>query len=188
MIYIIVCYKTNSCKIGFSDSPENRLAQLQTGNPFSLELLAVKEGNINDETLIHSMFKKYRLSGEWFQYCDEIKIFFGIEESILVTKSLFKKIKILSNSASKIYFSFVNPYSNGNLFQINTKIKNNLKKELHISNNGIKKGLEELVNHKLILKYDLDNYIINPRYSFKGSISNRNKALKAIIELGCKDC
>lgn len=58
-------------KIGVSDFPENRLRQLQTGNPLQLRLVATFEGDGRDqvlgwEELVHKLFSDKRLSGEWF--------------------------------------------------------------------------------------------------------------------------
>jgi len=92
MIYLIVCYKTNTCKIGCSDSPEVRLIEIQIGNPFLLELLTTIEGTVTDEKIIHSLFKEYRLSGEWFRYCDEIRSFFKVENLNIENEELIKKI------------------------------------------------------------------------------------------------
>lgn len=84
MIYLITCNKTKSCKIGFSNNPQNRLIQLQTGNPFPLELTSVIEGTIKDEQLLHKKFKNFKLAGEWFDYNEEIKDYFKVKEYVKV--------------------------------------------------------------------------------------------------------
>lgn len=54
-------------KIGFtSDSPEKRLAALQTSNPNRLELVGFFPARKCDETTIHRYFRRHRLRGEWF--------------------------------------------------------------------------------------------------------------------------
>lgn len=87
MIYLIACQKTNTCKIGYSKSPENRLIQLQTGNPFPLEIIAVKEGNIEDEKLLHETFSHIKHQGEWFEYTDEIRNYFLIDDLVTLESS-----------------------------------------------------------------------------------------------------
>lgn len=55
-------------KIGFtSDSPDKRLAALQTSNPNKLELVGFFAARKCDETTIHRMFRRHRLKGEWFK-------------------------------------------------------------------------------------------------------------------------
>lgn len=59
-------------KIGFSKEPEQRLCELQTGNPRTLKLigtrfLAVGASAAQDaERKIHLMLQPYHLNGEWF--------------------------------------------------------------------------------------------------------------------------
>lgn len=57
------CFST---KIGKSTNPEKRLAQLQTGNPGRLAIVACIPGE-EWERLIHRMFAAYRMTGEWFR-------------------------------------------------------------------------------------------------------------------------
>lgn len=48
--------------------------------------------------------------------------------------------------------------------------------------------LPSLLDKGLLYKYSSGLYQLNPRYAFEGSTVDLNNALKAIIELGCKDC
>ena len=57
-----------------------------------------------------------------------------------------------------------------------------------MSLSAVANGLTELKEAGLVYSQNKGMYQINPRYAFKGSTSNRDAALKAIIELGCKDC
>jgi hypothetical protein len=56
-------------KIGFSStrSVRNRLAQIQTGYPYPLEILLVIEGTRDLEQEMHRALRAYRLRGEWFK-------------------------------------------------------------------------------------------------------------------------
>ena len=62
-------------KIGKADDPNKRLAQFQTGNPEPLEMLAIIDGSHAKERAIHAHFSSYRVGGEWFRDCDEIRAF-----------------------------------------------------------------------------------------------------------------
>ena len=68
MIYVIWCEGTSYLKIGFTDdeSAESRLASLQVGCPFSLELIATIPGTMQFEGTLHGILKKLHVRGEWF--------------------------------------------------------------------------------------------------------------------------
>ncbi|MFE7512748.1 GIY-YIG nuclease family protein [Streptomyces sp. NPDC057540] len=53
-------------KIGKANSPADRLASLQTGNPTPLRILWVHEGDQQLEGHLHAVFADYRVRGEWF--------------------------------------------------------------------------------------------------------------------------
>lgn len=58
-------------KIGSSDSPQNRLMELQTANPRKLSLLGKIRGGYREKE-IHARFVHLRRSGEWFEATDEL--------------------------------------------------------------------------------------------------------------------
>ena len=67
MIYFIKDTVSQEIKIGYSKrSPEQRLRDLQTGNPHKLLLLGSISGRRDDEGCFHSRFAKHQLEGEWF--------------------------------------------------------------------------------------------------------------------------
>ncbi len=51
-------------KIGSSDDPHKRIAQLQCGNPEQLRMVAILEGDV--ERLYHDLLHEHRIAGEWF--------------------------------------------------------------------------------------------------------------------------
>lgn len=61
-------------KIGVAESPERRLAGLQTGSPFDLSLEATCSGGLEQEKAYHSLFSDHRLRGEWFAAHPDILI------------------------------------------------------------------------------------------------------------------
>jgi hypothetical protein len=75
MIYIIKMIDTNFYKIGFtdSDSPDSRIASLQTGCPRKIELIGTVAGSERDEVWLQSQFTIYKSGGgqEWFNLPEE---------------------------------------------------------------------------------------------------------------------
>lgn len=66
--------KYGRVKIGTTEnSPEERLAQLQIGNPRKLIIIRVVDGGYNLELFLHKYFDEFRLEGEWFSYSEPIK-------------------------------------------------------------------------------------------------------------------
>jgi len=72
-IYFIQSVSGGPIKIGVSNSPKNRLKDIQLMCPYKLNLLATIKGDRKKEQLLHRKFKKYRLHGEWFEDNNEIK-------------------------------------------------------------------------------------------------------------------
>jgi len=104
--------------------------------------------------------------------------------------SVFKKI---SGPSIKVYSYLLMNYNTGTMIGINMAIKQDIKKFIESKAKGvgpIDNCLSELTKEKLLFKQPdiTGGYFINPRYAFKGSSRDRNSALKAVIELGCKDC
>jgi hypothetical protein len=70
-IYFIRCL--DSAKVGYSKHPNSRLLALQTANPNKLEMIGYFAGNKFHEQKIHQDLEKYRQSGEWFSYCEDVQ-------------------------------------------------------------------------------------------------------------------
>jgi hypothetical protein len=72
-VYLIGNRVEKVCKIGVSENPVKRLAQLQTGCPHKLSLLRVNYvGDYDTEAKLHKRFKEQRIQGEWFCLTDDI--------------------------------------------------------------------------------------------------------------------
>ncbi|WP_331737688.1 GIY-YIG nuclease family protein (plasmid) [Streptomyces sp. NBC_01732] len=65
-VYLIGSPESPLVKIGWSDNPERRLRDLQTGSPVLLKLLALFEGGAVIERELHRRFADKRRHGEWF--------------------------------------------------------------------------------------------------------------------------
>ena len=72
MIYFIVAGH-KFVKIGYSSNPEERLKELQTGNPHKLKLMATMPGLFATESELHSTFSHLKMEGEWFRYTGNLK-------------------------------------------------------------------------------------------------------------------
>ena len=94
----------------------------------------------------------------------------------------------LSNPAKSAYAYLLSNYDSETIFEIGGGTRSLMAKRIGMSLSAIANGLTELKEANLIASHAKGMYQINPRYAFKGNTGNRNKALKAIIELGCKHC
>ena len=64
--YFIQSKKDSDIKIGYTQKkPISRLKALQTGNPETLKIVGLIEGNV--EKYLHKKFYGLRLNGEWFK-------------------------------------------------------------------------------------------------------------------------
>ena len=64
---------TGHVKIGVSNDVPARMAQLQTGNPTRLRLLAVCPGGEPLERQLHRQFAHVRAEGEWFRLTADLQ-------------------------------------------------------------------------------------------------------------------
>jgi len=65
-VYMIQDSGSKACKIGVSNDPINRLATLQTGFPYDLNLLWAVPGSFQEEKALHNALGDFHLRGEWF--------------------------------------------------------------------------------------------------------------------------
>lgn len=65
----------DAIKIGVARSPERRLATLQCGNPRRLYIAAVLLGGQATEAALHTLWRKARVTGEWFAGKDDLAAF-----------------------------------------------------------------------------------------------------------------
>ena len=72
-VYVFVNVDFGVCKIGYSNNPNKRLLQVQTGCPFKLKKQLTIIGGAEKESELHKKYKKFRLEGEWFSFKDQLK-------------------------------------------------------------------------------------------------------------------
>jgi len=68
-------------KIGYSVNPEQRLQELQCGNPHKLRIIRFMPGGPERENWIHKRFRQHRAEGEWFRINPALRKFM-IESAI----------------------------------------------------------------------------------------------------------
>ena len=70
-LYLVRC--NEFVKIGIAQDVSDRLATLQTGNPYPLTLLDSFEfpNALQVESGLHKKFKKFLVQGEWLKFNDE---------------------------------------------------------------------------------------------------------------------
>jgi hypothetical protein len=68
LVYAIGCAEHSAVKIGTTTRLATRLASLQTGSPFLLDVLWRCEGGRELEEYLHFAFNEHRLIGEWFDF------------------------------------------------------------------------------------------------------------------------
>lgn len=71
-VYFIVDWQRSAVKIGVSAKPEQRLREVQTGNPHPLDLALIVPGGYALERRLHQQYAPIRLSGEWFKLTQEL--------------------------------------------------------------------------------------------------------------------
>lgn len=62
-------------KIGIANNPKKRLKSLQGANHARLHIIYTMPGNETLERLLHTIFRDYRIRGEWFSYSGALKKF-----------------------------------------------------------------------------------------------------------------
>jgi len=110
------------------------------------------------------------------------------EEFMLLYVNVLPKFILLSHPAKTVYAYLLSSYDSETIFEIGGGTRALISNKIGMSSSAVANGLTELKENGLLYSHSKGMYQINPRYAFKGSTSNRNNALKAIIELGCKDC
>ena len=85
MIYMI--QSNDLVKIGHTNNVSRRLFELQTGNPYKLNLIFMGTGGADEEKELHKAYSKYRANGEWFKIEGEFKRIFDF-----IKKSTFSRL------------------------------------------------------------------------------------------------
>lgn len=112
-VYFIYCgdQQNSPVKIGVTSDIDNRISNLQTGNPYVLKCKALipckdKAQAYNLESYLHHRFKKKRMVGEWFKLYDfNLKAIlddFSNSRSIPLMKQGFNVVKKASREIRQL--------------------------------------------------------------------------------------
>ena len=107
---------------------------------------------------------------------------------LMYSSMLVNLIKYSKDTKVKFLAYIIQNYANGNMFSLGKQLKQIISTEIDVSHRSLDNCLTELVREKFLIKVDRNVYKLNPRHIFKGSSSERNLALKAILTLECPDC
>lgn len=75
-LYLMKSSLTGLLKIGISQNPKRRKRNLETAQGGEIDILFLTAGSQALEKSIHKMFDKYRKDGEWFDYSEDIILYF----------------------------------------------------------------------------------------------------------------
>ncbi len=73
LVYFLRCGEADLLKIGVTTRLEDRIADLQIGCPFALNLLVTAPGGMMTERALHTHFSEYWERGEWFRYAGHLR-------------------------------------------------------------------------------------------------------------------
>lgn len=146
-------------------------SMLRTGSKETIITIDQETGEVLDENIKHHRYIANSKEQFMMLYVAALPIF----------------IKI-SHPAKSVYAYMLGTYNNDTVFGMEGHVRSYVAKNLGISNSAVANALTELKREKLIFSPNKGLYQLNPRYAFKGGSAARNKALKAVIELGCEDC
>lgn len=153
-------------------------------SPSTMKKSFLKTGQLVTETIVDSTTGEILVSNQKrHTYIANSK-----EEFLLVYTSLLGVLNDLSAGAIRVYFYLLLHYRPAVPIEIGKKTRDLMATYCGISASNVANSLSELKQKNLVLSNEVKVYYINPRYAFKGDTSGRNKELKALIELGFKDC
>lgn len=119
---------------------------------------------------------------------NEHKYLASSKEEFFMGYSALIGVFMKMNQAEIRIFGYCLRFVKGVKFDISKKMRISMSAEIDINERTIHNTLPLLVEKNLLFMHPDGLYQINPRYAYQGSTTERNHALKAIIELGCKDC
>jgi hypothetical protein len=144
---------------------------LKTGSSHTTEIVDMETGELVD--IIHNKSS----------YLANTK-----EEFYLMYSSMVLILKGSTDVRMKLFAALLERYSQGQEFSMSKGLKEIMAKECQCQPRSFDKAFTSLIKENIVVKIGPLLYKINPRHVFKGSSTNRNESLKAIIELGCKEC
>lgn len=84
-------------------------------------------------------------------------------------------------------FGYCLNFAWGNQFDISKNVRVAMSSIINVNERVIANTVKKLVSDKVLLRDPVTKlYFVNPRFAFKGTATQRNSALKAVIELDYK--
>lgn len=110
------------------------------------------------------------------------------EEFYLMYSSMILILKGSSDVKVKLFAALLERYGKGQEFSMSKTLKIIIAEETGCKPRSFDTAFTYLVKENIIVRIGPQLYRVNPRHVFQGSSNERNNQLKAIIELGCKNC
>lgn len=110
------------------------------------------------------------------------------ESFYLVYSSLIGLLGEISNPAVKVLSYVLLNYKTDTQFELGATSRKMIASKMNLGASSVANALTELKSCNILYSTMKSMYQINPRYAYQGSTSDRKNAMKAIIELGCKNC
>lgn len=199
MIYLIE--DDSYYKIGYTTNIYTRLNTYKTHN-LNARLVSIKDGNLEDEKLLHNKLCKYLVSNEWYlkeqavldefnnydsnelrrkfitnKICDEYVMY---NEAFTKTNSIYKKfILSIIPYVSETYEGKI-----GNSFTLNDYVESEIASKLGIRPIDVRGVVSQLKFSKILIKDKLiDNkYWISPKYLYVGDIKYLEQLKLFLVE------
>lgn len=175
MVYLILNKATRACKIGYTNNVKRRVRQLQTGSSEKLELMTSIEGSLVDEKELHRFFNEYRITGEWFTWCEDIRSYFSCSSNglgIPFCDLSLDTVGIIDNLDDNtrlvcMFLLEINLHNILEIFTIGPGYRRVISEKFGIAINTVKEIMLELEDCGLIVNCDLNMYKFNPQILFK---------------------
>lgn len=143
----------------------------------------LKKGNTEIETIIDSE------TGEILDTNMKVhKYLANTKEEFFMCYSALIGVFMQMTQAEVRIFGYLLRYAKGIKFDITKKLRVDMSDSIDINERTILNTLPTLIEKRILFQHEGGLYQLNPRFAYQGSVVERNGALKAIIELGCKDC
>lgn len=108
------------------------------------------------------------------------------EEFLFLYASILGIFEKFEQSEIRVY-AYLLRFAGDLFFSIDKPLRKDIGNVTNLAERTVYNTIQTLKLKGLL--YEKDGlFKINPRYAFKGSTTERNAALKAIIEIGCTDC
>lgn len=146
-------------------------SRLKTGMITVTEVIDKETGELIEQNIKKHTYIANSKEEFMFIYVNALPVFIG-----------------LSGPAKSVYAMLLKDYNTKSVFEIGGAMRSHIASYIGIGKSTVANAFTELVNAGFLYSQSKGLYQINPRYAFKGSTSERNDALKAIIELGCTNC